>query len=57
LLARYPELVEQFDQEANVPATPQILSESSGKLMWWRCRADMADHRCQPSEGAGRGSG
>ena len=43
-LARYPELVAQFDLEANAPATPLLLWESSGKLVWWRC-PNGPDHR------------
>ncbi|MGY1738367.1 zinc-ribbon domain-containing protein [Geodermatophilus sp. SYSU D00684] len=43
-LARHPELVAQFDHEANAPATPLMLGESSGKPVWWRCPHG-PDHR------------
>lgn len=37
MLARYPELVGEFDFAANAPETPETLSESSQKRAWWRC--------------------
>ncbi|MGK5111666.1 zinc-ribbon domain-containing protein [Geodermatophilus sp. CPCC 205506] len=44
MLARYPELVAEFDHEANAPDTPAALSESSRRLVWWRCPKG-PDHR------------
>src|SRR5262249_21355769 len=44
MLARYPELVAQFDLAANAPETPETLSESSRKQVWWRCPKG-PDHR------------
>jgi hypothetical protein len=44
MLARYPELVAEFDLAANAPETPETLSDSSGKQVWWRCPMG-PDHR------------
>jgi hypothetical protein len=44
MLARYPHLVAEFDCVANAPETPETLSESSGKQVWWRCSRG-PDHR------------
>jgi hypothetical protein len=39
MLARHPEPLALFDFDANVPETPWTLSESSTRMMWWRCPA------------------
>ncbi len=44
MLTRYPELVAEFDFPANAPETPETLSESSRKQVWWRCSLG-PDHR------------
>ncbi|MDD4808372.1 MAG: zinc-ribbon domain-containing protein [Oscillospiraceae bacterium] len=30
-------LLEQWDEERNLPLTPETVGHSSGKLVWWRC--------------------
>lgn len=58
MLARYPELVAEFDHAANAPETPETLSESSRKQVWWRCpRAPDHHWRARVSSRALHGHG
>ncbi|NMI55735.1 DUF559 domain-containing protein [Streptomyces sp. RLA2-12] len=43
-LASRPELVAEFDHEANAPDTPETLAQSSRKRVWWKC-SNGPDHR------------
>jgi hypothetical protein len=37
LLARRPDLVAFWDEEANAPLRPSEITEGSGRLVWWKC--------------------
>ncbi|MER5688607.1 zinc-ribbon domain-containing protein [Streptomyces sp. NPDC002205] len=43
-LASRPDLVAEFDHEANAPQTPETLAQSSRKRVWWNCPSG-PDHR------------
>ena len=49
----YPQLAEEWDYKKN-DITPQQVSSSSGKLIWWKCRLEGHSWRTSPSH---RGKG
>jgi hypothetical protein len=55
-LALRPELVAEFDADANAPHTPESLSQSARRKVWWACPHG-SDHRWQTSVAARARSG
>lgn len=39
LAARFPHLVDEWDEEANLSLTPQMVSAGSRFVVWWRCKS------------------